>query len=238
MTTSQQRCQNHSSAPLLAQPRTSQPRTSLPRVPPPQFGRFPGSARLLQAAGTFFSEAGDARAEGLVPTAEAADTSSGADPPLRPGPLASFGPRMVGFLIDCVLPVIVLNLLLAIVAVSGGARWRLPIAAVGCVILLILGFWNSGYLQGTTGRSLGRRVANTMLVGLETDQPVGVGPAVARQLCHVLEFGVGFLWPLWDGKRQTFADKIVGTVVVQRVSRADERSGGSAKDRRRSRRGQ
>jgi uncharacterized RDD family membrane protein YckC len=27
---------------------------------------------------------------------------------------------------------------------------------------------------------------------------------------------VGYLWPLWDDKRQTFADKILGTVVVER----------------------
>jgi hypothetical protein len=38
---------------------------------------------------------------------------------------------------------------------------------------------------------------------------------VARQICHGLKFGIGYLWPLWDGKRQTFADKIVGTVVIR-----------------------
>ncbi len=26
---------------------------------------------------------------------------------------------------------------------------------------------------------------------------------------------VGWLWPLWDPKRQTFADKIMSTVVVE-----------------------
>ncbi|MDQ1539752.1 MAG: hypothetical protein QOH29_478, partial [Actinomycetota bacterium] len=25
---------------------------------------------------------------------------------------------------------------------------------------------------------------------------------------------LGYLWPLWDSKRQTFADKILKTVVV------------------------
>jgi hypothetical protein len=29
---------------------------------------------------------------------------------------------------------------------------------------------------------------------------------------------VGYLWPLWDNKRQTFADKIMGTVCVPRDS--------------------
>lgn len=114
-------------------------------------------------------------------------------------------------MIDYVGPVIVLNLVLAI----GGTAWRATLAVVGSLGLLGFGLWNSGYLQGTTGQSLGRRVANTKLVMMETGQPVGVGRAVVRQICHVLEFGIGYLWPLWDGKRQTFADKIVGTVVVR-----------------------
>jgi uncharacterized RDD family membrane protein YckC len=138
--------------------------------------------------------------------------------------LAGFGSRVVSFVIDCVMPVIVLNLMLSIVTITGGAGRRLPVAVLGCLLLLGFGLWNSGYLQGTTGRSLGRRAANTMLVGLEIGHPVGVPRAMVRQICHVLEFGIGFLWPLWDGKRQTFADKIVGTVVVQ--------ASGSAEDRR------
>lgn len=110
---------------------------------------------------------------------------------------------------------IVLNLLLSLGAVTGGTAWGLAPAVVGYLGLLVFGVWNSGYLQGTTGRSLGRRVARTKLVTIETGQPVGFGRAVVRQICHGLEFGIGYLWPLWDGKRQTFADKIVGAVVVR-----------------------
>jgi hypothetical protein len=29
-----------------------------------------------------------------------------------------------------------------------------------------------------------------------------------------MTLGVGFLWPLWDRKRQTFADKLMSTVSV------------------------
>ncbi len=34
---------------------------------------------------------------------------------------------------------------------------------------------------------------------------------------HVVDglFYVGYLWPLWDAERQTFADKIIQTVVVR-----------------------
>jgi uncharacterized RDD family membrane protein YckC len=119
-----------------------------------------------------------------------------------PGALASFGERTLSFLIDSVAPVTVLTMLLSLAAHTDGIWWRLVISASAYIGLLGFGIWNCGYLQGTTGRSLGR-------------QPVGLRWAVARQIWHVADFGIGFLWPLHDSKRQTFADKIVGTVVVR-----------------------
>jgi Protein of unknown function (DUF2752) len=43
------------------------------------------------------------------------------------------------------------------------------------------------------------------------------GMTTARDICHVLDSlacYIGWLFPLWDAKRQTFADKIVSTVVI------------------------
>jgi uncharacterized RDD family membrane protein YckC len=134
---------------------------------------------------------------------------------LAPQPLASFGARVISSLIDYVAPVIVLSLLLSLVVATGPSPWRQLLTAAGYLGLLGFGGWNSGYLQGTTGRSLGRRVTKTKLVTIETGQPVGFGWAVARQICHGLEFGIGYLWPLWDAKCQTFADKIVKAVVIR-----------------------
>ncbi len=152
---------------------------------------------------------------------------SGVDVPATeqvPGPLADFGARAISFLIDCVTPVMVLNILLSIGVATGSAVLRLTLTVVGFLGLFAFGLWNSGYLQGTTGQSVGRRVARTKLVKIETGQPVGFGRALLRQLCHTLEFFVGYLWPLWDDKRQTFADKIVGTVVIGVDGAAEDRS--------------
>lgn len=137
---------------------------------------------------------------------------------------------MISFLIDCVAPVIGLILVFCIVVAIDSAALSLVFTVVGCLALLGFCVWNSGYLQGTTGRSLGRRVARTKLVNVDTGQPVGFGWAVARQICHVLEFGIGYLRPLWDGKRQTFADKVVRTVVVRVEAGTEDHS---AKDHRR-----
>ena len=53
-------------------------------------------------------------------------------------------------------------------------------------------------------------------VKAETGQPIGGGMGIVRAIAHIVDqipCYLGFLWPLWDDKRQTFADKILGTVV-------------------------
>ena len=47
--------------------------------------------------------------------------------------------------------------------------------------------------------------------------PIGFGMSIVRQIAHIVDglvCYIGYLWPLWDAKRQTFADKIMTTVCV------------------------
>lgn len=79
--------------------------------------------------------------------------------------------------------------------------------------------WNYGYRQGTTGSSIGKSVMKFKVVGEATGAPIGFGRSVLRQLAHVLDgisCYIGYLFPLWDAKRQTFADKIMSTVCLPR----------------------
>lgn len=97
----------------------------------------------------------------------------------------------------------------------------LVIWVAALIAALALGLWNRIFRDGTTGQSLGRQVTGTRLVSLATGRPIGLVMVLVRQLAHFLDnlpcicVPIGFLWPLWDDKRQTFADKIVGTVVVR-----------------------
>jgi uncharacterized RDD family membrane protein YckC len=77
--------------------------------------------------------------------------------------------------------------------------------------------WIWGYRQGKTGSSAGKSLLKFKVVSDRTWRPIGFGQSMARLLVHIFLdsfFYVGFLWPLWDPQRQTFADKIVGTVCV------------------------
>jgi uncharacterized RDD family membrane protein YckC len=77
--------------------------------------------------------------------------------------------------------------------------------------------WNYGYRQGTTGSSIGKSIMKFKVVSEKTWQPIGFGMSIVRQLAHVVDSiicNIGYLFPLWDRKRQTLADKIMTTVCV------------------------
>jgi uncharacterized RDD family membrane protein YckC len=88
------------------------------------------------------------------------------------------------------------------------------IAALAGIVYMI---WNLGYKQGTTGSSIGKSMMHFKVVSEATGQPIGFGMSLVRQLAHALDGAIcyiGYLFPLWDAKRQTFADKILNTICV------------------------
>ena len=129
-------------------------------------------------------------------------------PPTNSSAYASWIVRVGGYIIDY-LPYTVL----AIIARSTHSLlsllfWLLALA------WLIYDRW---YLGGTTGQSWGKRAVNVRLIGAQTGRPIGPLMAFVRDICHIIDSViclVGYLFPLWDAKRQTIADKIVSTVVV------------------------
>lgn len=132
--------------------------------------------------------------------------------------LATYGQRVGGFLIDIGIP----GALFAAVLIAALATRDLAVIVVvdlvATVVVVAFLLWNSGRLQGRSGQSLGKRALGTRLVRASTGEPVGFGRAVGRLVAHLLNglpLGLGYLWPLWDEHRQTFADKVCGTVVVQ-----------------------
>lgn len=72
--------------------------------------------------------------------------------------------------------------------------------------------------EGNKGQTMGKKAMNIRVVREDTGQPLGFGMAFVRRLAHFLDSiacGIGWLWPLWDDKAQTFADKAVASVVVK-----------------------
>lgn len=112
-------------------------------------------------------------------------------------------------------------------ALAGGSTFHFE----GAVVAMIIGLsvmlaslpwvaYNRWMIAGRTGQSLGKRVTKIRLIGEETQAPIGARNAFIRDLVHILDWltVVGYLWPLWDEERQTFADKIMRTIVVSAES--------------------
>jgi uncharacterized RDD family membrane protein YckC len=145
-----------------------------------------------------------------------------ADPPAgqaaaAPAAYANWGQRVGAYLID-VAPVIggyiVMAILDAIIRSFVFAALLYLVFAVGSLGWTVYNRWMT---MGGTGQSLGKRVVGLQLVSERTGQPVGPAMAFVRDLAHIVDgiiCFVGYLFPLWDLKRQTLADKIMTTVVV------------------------
>jgi uncharacterized RDD family membrane protein YckC len=91
------------------------------------------------------------------------------------------------------------------------------LAVLAYIAAAVAGIWNIVFRQGNTGQTIGKQIVSIKLIRELDGQPVGPGMSFVRQLAHFLDSlacYVGWLWPLWDAKNQTFADKLCGTVVV------------------------
>jgi uncharacterized RDD family membrane protein YckC len=153
-----------------------------------------------------------------------------------PSPYAHWGQRLAAYLIDGLLALPFYIVALIGLAISGsavttsydlngntttsvgsGSALGIIIAVIAYAAMVAFVIWNQVVRQGRTGWSIGKRAMRIRLVDERTGQPIGAWLNFVRQLAHLLDAlpcYLGYLWPLWDSKRQTFADKIMSTVVI------------------------
>ena len=134
---------------------------------------------------------------------------------------ASWIQRVGGYLIDAVIAGVPTGIgtAIATATATNGQRTVGGALAYAALALVSLGLtiYNRWMLGGRTGQTWGRRALNIRMIGEQAGRPIGAWLAFVRDICHVLDSlacYIGWLFPLWDAKRQTFADKIMKTVVV------------------------
>ncbi|WP_351229328.1 RDD family protein [Streptomyces sp. NPDC002133] len=134
--------------------------------------------------------------------------------------LAHWGLRFAGALLDGVIILVPYYVLLAIgVAMSdpSGSGGAAVVGIIGVVYAIGMGLYNI-YLEGKTGQSIGKKALKIRVLKEADGATLGFGMAFVRKLAHILDglpCYIGYLWPLWDSKKQTFADKVCSTVVVR-----------------------
>ncbi|OBH93211.1 RDD family protein [Mycobacterium sp. E2733] len=134
-------------------------------------------------------------------------------------PLAPWHVRAGALAID-VLPGIAAMATMALACFTvpaGGVWWWLSIAVIGVVVLLVL--VNRLLLPTITGWSVGRALFGIAVVRRD-GEPIGPWGLLLRDTAHLLDTVsvVGWLWPLWDSGRRTFADMLLRTEVRRRES--------------------
>jgi uncharacterized RDD family membrane protein YckC len=134
-------------------------------------------------------------------------------------PLATYGARLGGWLIDWVILTVV-NLVLTLPFRTHGHGLRLvDVYLIGAVIGIAYGTLMCGSSRAQT---VGMMAVGAKAVGAGTGAPIGYGKALGRAAFEYLMAFVLFipwivdmLFPLWDARNQTLHDKVSNTVVVK-----------------------
>lgn len=121
-------------------------------------------------------------------------------------PYASIGKRFVALLIDG----LVIGVLISVLS------WFLPGFLEG-IAGLVAGVGYEVYcLTNRAGQTLGKQVMNLRVV-TEAGGAVDQNTALTRALVRIVSgmaMGLGYLWALFDDRRQTWHDKVAKTLVV------------------------
>jgi uncharacterized RDD family membrane protein YckC len=122
------------------------------------------------------------------------------------GPRASFWQRLGSVLIDGIILAIAFGILFAVL------KW----AGYFLGLAVTIGYFI--YFEGgPSGQTLGKKALNIRVVDYATGGPLGYGKAFLRYIGRIASQVVcylGYLWMIWDKEKQTWHDKIAGTVVV------------------------
>ncbi|MFD9478088.1 MULTISPECIES: RDD family protein [Streptomyces] len=136
-------------------------------------------------------------------------------------PLAHWGLRVGATLLDVL---IIAGPLYALIGVGAAVATDETGETIAGILSLIGMLYSLGmgifqlYKEGTTGQTIGKKIVGTSLHREHDGATLGFGMAFVRRLAHFLDGAacyIGYLWPLWDEKKQTFADKVCSTVVIK-----------------------
>ncbi|MFC7491163.1 MULTISPECIES: RDD family protein [unclassified Knoellia] len=154
------------------------------------------------------------------------------------GPVAGFGTRALALIIDSLLsligliPIIIGAVLLVMAApdtdelgytIDGTGDGGLAATGgillfLGVVLMIGIQIWNRIFKMGRTGQSVGKKVMGLKLIHESTGQPIGALQSFLRELLGGLVnqiFYLSYLWMLWDDNKQTLADKVVHSTVIE-----------------------
>jgi uncharacterized RDD family membrane protein YckC len=123
------------------------------------------------------------------------------------GPRASFGRRLVASILD--------TLILLVGVFIAAAVFNEDVG--GIVYLVLAAAYKTVFEGSARGQTPGKMALGIRVIDFNTGGPIGYGRAFIRWLSSILSAipcYLGYLWMLWDREKQTWHDKLAGSVVV------------------------
>jgi uncharacterized RDD family membrane protein YckC len=160
------------------------------------------------------------------------------NPATQFGQLAGFGMRLGAYLLDSLLygllyAIVLIPGIIALVAafddcsaIDGEVFCTDDDIDIGALALgvavVVLWFFAVVFIYlralAKSGQTWGRRIVGIKVINEHTGTPPGWGKAIGRSVFAAFISAqilyIGYLWMLWDDKKQTLHDKVAGTHVI------------------------
>ena len=95
---------------------------------------------------------------------------------------------------------------------------RLILHNAGIALSFVLSFGYYTYFHGRTGQTPGDAALGIRVVDIDNGEVIGYGRAFGRALVSIvsgLVLVLGYLWMIWDKRKQTWHDKAVSSIPVR-----------------------
>jgi uncharacterized RDD family membrane protein YckC len=90
---------------------------------------------------------------------------------------------------------------------------------LGIVALVAVLLYHGKLEGGPSGQTIGKKALGIRVVDANTGGPIGTGRAIGRFLFAQIISGafcsLGYLWNIWDSRKQTWHDKVTTAVVIK-----------------------
>jgi uncharacterized RDD family membrane protein YckC len=123
------------------------------------------------------------------------------------GPRAGFFRRFAAALLDAIIVGVITGVIEAVIG-----------RGIGSLVAVAIGIGYYGYLEGgESGQTLGKKALGIRVRDLRNGGPIGFSRGIIRYFSRILStipLLLGYFWMLWDNEKQTWHDKLAGSVVV------------------------
>ena len=126
--------------------------------------------------------------------------------------------RAAAYFLRIVLPTSLMSQLIGTLLFGRSSPGGTAETWIVCLCLLSCGIVSA--LSTRNGQSWGHRIMRLQVVDQDSGMPISGSRMGLREFAHladIVSLGIGFFWPLWDGRGQTFADKIAKTMVIAKM---------------------